>query len=424
MEGILRIATAGSVDNGKSTLIGRLLYDSKSIFEDQLSAVERASVRNGKSFLDLSLFTDGLRDEVEQGITIDVAYRYFSTPKRKFILADTPGHFEFTRNMITGASTADAVIILIDATHGITEQTKRHAYIAGLLRIPNVMVCINKMDVCQWDEPVYQTIVEEYQSLASSFQFQQVVFVPISALTGDNVVEKSQEMNWYLEDSLLHILEHLPANETDFESNVRCVVQCSLGEKDGSFYYGVKMMQGELNRDTKLQAFPMKKAILATELLIGSQTVERFSKNTSGTLKLERDALKRGDVLISGTISPRYSNEISATICWLSSASFAPCQHFVLQHISGDYTLEQLEIQAVVDINSMQELKQVETLRTNDIAKITLRLNQQMPFDSYAFNKEMGSFILIDVETNATVAAGMMDESSKNINDLNGRQNK
>lgn len=410
MEGILRIATAGSVDNGKSTLIGRLLYDSKSIFEDQLSAVERASVRKGKHLLDLSLFTDGLRDEVEQGITIDVAYRYFSTPKRKFILADTPGHFEFTRNMITGASTADAVIILVDATIGITEQTKRHSYIAGLLRISNVIVCINKMDLCQWDESVYAAIVEEFRSVSRSLHLKNVLFVPISALTGDNVVEKSQEMRWYTEDSLLQILEDLPANESEIESNVRFVVQCLLGEKDGSFYFGVKMIEGELNRDSKLQAFPMKKAVVAEELLIGSRKVERIPKNASGTLKLERDALKRGEVLISGTISPRYSNEISATICWLSSDSFSTEKQLVIQHISGDYAVEQLEIRSVIDIQSLQELTNVKALHTNDIAKITLKLNQQMTFDPYAFSKQMGSFILIDAETNATVAAGMIDQ--------------
>lgn len=408
MEGILRIATAGSVDNGKSTLIGRLLYDSKSFFEDQLSAVERASVRKGKHLLDLSLFTDGLREEVEQGITIDVAYRYFSTPKRKFILADTPGHFEFTRNMITGASTADAVIILIDATIGITEQTKRHSYIAGLLRIPNVIVCINKMDLCQWDEAVYQAIVEEYQSLSSSFQLQQVVFVPISALTGDNVVEKSRKMPWYTDDSLLHILEHLPANERELESNVRCVVQCLLGEKDSSFYYGVKMIEGELNRDTKLQVFSMKKAVEAEELLIGSRTVEQLAKTASGTLKLESDVLKRGDVLISGPIAPRFSSEISATLCWLNSDSFFTDKQLLIQHVSGDYSIEQLEIRSVIEIQSLRERTNVKALQTNDIAKITLSLKQNIPFDPYSFNKEMGSFILINKLTNATVAAGII----------------
>lgn len=408
-EGMLRIATAGSVDNGKSTLIGRLLYDSKSIFEDQLSAVERASVRKGKSHLDLSLFTDGLREEVEQGITIDVAYRYFSTPKRKFILADTPGHFEFTRNMITGASTADAVIILIDATLGITEQTKRHSFIAGLLRIPNVIVCVNKMDLRNWDESAYVTIVDEYQSLSSAFKLKNVVFVPISALAGDNVVEKSNEMEWYMEDSLLQILERLPQAEMDQDTSLRCVIQCLLGEKDGSFYYGAKMVQGELKNDSLLQAFPMKKSIVVSALLVGSRHEERLLKHASGTLKLEMDALKRGDVLISGDILPRYSHEISATICWLSSDLFAHGEQLVLQHISGEYTVERLDIQMVVEIESMQEITNVATLHTNDIAKITLILNREMPFDPYQVCKEMGSFILIDKATNATVAAGMIE---------------
>ena len=409
MEGILRIATAGSVDNGKSTLIGRLLYDSKSIFEDQLSAVERASLRKGKSFLDLSLFTDGLRDEVEQGITIDVAYRYFSTPNRKFILADTPGHFEFTRNMITGASTADAVIILIHATHGITAQTKRHSFIAGLLGIPNVIVCINKMDLCHWDEAVYATIVQEYRSVSSSFNLKKVVFVPISALTGDNVVEKSQEMMWYAESSLLEILETLPQAEMNTNINLRCVVQCKLGEKEGFHYYGVKMMQGELNAGAELHAFPAETAIHTAGLWIGSRPVKQLQDHASGTLKLERDVLKRGDLLISGPTPPRNSREISATICWLSSDSFFPEKQLLMQHISGDYDVEQLDIHAVVDIESMQELTNVEVLHTNDIAKITMRLYRQLPFDPYAFNREMGSFILVDPSTNTTVAAGMIE---------------
>jgi sulfate adenylyltransferase subunit 1 len=409
MEGILRIATAGSVDNGKSTLIGRLLYDSKSIFEDQLSAVERASLRKGKSFLDLSLFTDGLRDEVEQGITIDVAYRYFATPKRKFILADTPGHFEFTRNMITGASAADAVIILIDVTHGITAQTKRHSFIAGLLSIQNVIVCINKMDLCHWDETVYAAMVDEYRSLSGTFNLKNVVFVPISALTGDNVVEKSQEMMWYAEASLLEILETLPQSETNTDIDLRCVVQCQLGEKDGCFYYGVKMIQGELNHDTKLLAFPMKKSIVVSELLIGSRLVERLFDNDSGTLSLKSDDLKRGHILISGAMPPRNTREISATICWLSSDAFSPEKQLLIQHVSGDYDVAQLAIHTVLDIESMQELTNVSALRTNDIAKITLKLSREMTVDSYEFNKEMGSFIVIDTSTNATVAAGMIE---------------
>lgn len=409
MEGILRIATAGSVDNGKSTLIGRLLFDSKSIFEDQLSAAERVSVRKGKSFLDLSLFTDGLREEVEQGITIDVAYRYFSTPKRKFILADTPGHFEFTRNMITGASTADAVIILIDATVGITEQTKRHAYIAGLLRIQHVIVCVNKMDLLHWDELAYKEIVEEFQSFSTSLNLKNGVFVPISALSGDNVVEKSKEMSWYTEDSLLHFLEHLPANEIDSESNVRCLVQCRLGEKDGSFYYGVKMIQGELNREMNLQIFPSEKPLFVSEQLIGSLQVERLHQNASGTIKLETDTLKRGELLISGAMPPSYSHELLATICWLSSDSFCSERELFIQHISGEYTIERFHILNVVDIESMQELTNVEELQMNDIAKITLRLKQQLTFDPYAINKEMGSFIVIDSITNATVAAGIIE---------------
>ncbi len=407
-DGILRIATAGSVDNGKSTLIGRLLYDSKSIFEDQLSAVERLSIRKGKAVLDLSLFTDGLREEVEQGITIDVAYRYFSTPKRKFILADTPGHFEFTRNMITGASTANALIILIDATIGITEQTKRHSFIAGLLRIPNIIVCVNKMDLLHWKESVFTEIKEEYDALSNVFKLKNVVFVPISALAGDNVAEKSQQMFWYKEPSLLNILEDLPQEEIDRNESVRCLVQCLLGEKDGSFHYGVKMLHGELNYDTILQNFPLKPPVFFTELLVGSLSQKRLPKNASGTLKLQKDDLKRGDILVSGEHLPIFSNEISATICWLSSHSFVREQQLSLQHISGEYKLEMLNIQAVIEMKSMKEITNKETLHPNDIAKINLKLNREMPYDPFEFNKEMGSFILIDRSTNATVAAGMI----------------
>lgn len=407
--GILRIATAGSVDNGKSTLIGRLLYDSKSIFEDQLSAAEKVSLRKGKSFLDLSLFTDGLREEVEEGITIDVAYRYFSTPNRKFILADTPGHFEFTRNMITGASTANAVIILMDATQGITDQTKRHSFIAGLLRIQHVIVCVNKMDLLHWDESAYASIREEYQSFVSRFNLKNVVFVPISALMGDNVVEKSKEMKWYTETSLLEILESLPREEIIPETARRCVVQCRLGELDGSFYYGVKMIQGTWKMNEVMHLFPTQKSIRASEMCVGTRHVEQLLTGTAGTVKLDSDALKRGGVLISGTILPSYHPEISATICWLSSESFSPEKQILIAHISGEYAVKQLVIRSVMDIQSLQERSDVHALDTNDMAKITFLLDQPMPFEPYSVNKEMGSFIVIDIATNTTVAAGMIE---------------
>lgn len=408
-EGILRIATAGSVDNGKSTLIGRLLYDSKSIFEDQLSAVERTSVRKGKYSLDLSLFTDGLRDEVEEGITIDVAYRYFSTPKRKFILADTPGHFEFTRNMITGASTADAIIILIDVTLGITEQTKRHSFIAGLLGIPHVIVCVNKMDLVDWSESTYSAIVNEFQSLLASFNLGNTHFVPISALQGDSVVEESKQMSWYQGGSLLGMLESLPTREINPSESLRCTVQCRFGESDSLFYYGVKMLQGTLKRDALGQVFPSMELISISKLLVGDQSQEQIERGVSATIGLQTDSLQRGDLLISNDSKPSYSNEFSPTICWLDNEPFTPESELFLQHISGNYIVEKLEIDSVIEMESMHEIVDVAILNSNDIAKIRLTLERKMPFDSFNFNKEMGSFILVDRSTNNTVAAGMID---------------
>jgi sulfate adenylyltransferase large subunit len=406
--GILRIATAGSVDNGKSTLIGRLLYDSKSIFEDQLSAVERTSVRKGKTDLDLSLFTDGLREEVELGITIDVAYRYFSTPNRKFIIADTPGHAEFTRNMITGASTTDLIIILIDAMLGITEQTRRHSYLAGLLGLSTIIVCVNKMDLRNWDELAYNAIVEEYLILAQTFNLKNVEFVPISALKGDNVVNQSVHMDWYKKESLLGLLELLPQKEIKPNQSLRCLVQCKLGERESSFYYGVKVLQGQLNLDSTLEVYPSKKTVRISKLMDGYENCESLKETVAGKIVLQEASLNRGDILICGDAVPTLSNNLNAMICWLSSEPFEMSNQLLLQHVSGEYLVHVSRIQFAVDMKSMAEMPGVTALNVNDIGNVQLELDREMPFDLFEISREMGSFILIDPVSNATVAAGMI----------------
>ncbi len=408
-QGILRIATAGSVDNGKSTLIGRLLYDSKSIFEDQLSAVERTSMQKGKTDLDLSLFTDGLREEVELGITIDVAYRYFSTPNRKFIIADTPGHAEFTRNMITGASTTDAVIILIDVTLGITEQTKRHSFIAGLLQLSHVIVCVNKMDLKDWNQAEFDAVVREYQSLSERFQLKNVAFVPISALKGDNVVDDSKNMDWYDGQSLMRILESIPQRISNGTEALRCLIQCELGKHEELNYYGIKLLSGELSVDTPLMVFPSNSAIQLAELMDGYAPTKSLNGSVTAKLATANDSLKRGDILATRESQPTIERTFSAMICWLSVAPFDVANSLVLQHVSGDYSVQISEIEFVVNMHSMEQLHAQSELTTNEIARVKLSFNRPMPFDAYAQHKEMGSFILIDEVTNATVAAGMIE---------------
>ncbi|MFT5780021.1 MAG: sulfate adenylyltransferase subunit 1 [Crocinitomicaceae bacterium] len=405
---ILRIATAGSVDNGKSTLIGRLLYDSKSIFEDQLSAVERTSIRKGNTDLDLSLFTDGLREEVELGITIDVAYRYFSTPIRKFIIADTPGHSEFTRNMITGASTTDLIIILIDVMLGITEQTKRHSFIAGLLGLSNIIVCVNKMDLKNWDEEAYNAIVGEYQILSKSFNLKNVEFVPISALKGDNVVNGSRHMDWYKSEPLLGLLEMLPQNKMISNQSLRCLVQCKLGKDESSFYYGVKVLQGELKIDTVLEVYPSKRTVSALKLMGGYEDCKLLMESVAGKIVLSDDSLKRGDILTSGGSVPTLNDTMGAMICWLSTDPFVVTKKLVLQHVSGEYIVSTAKIQFAIDMKSMEKVEEVNQLKANDIASLLINLDREMPFDPYENSREMGSFILIDPVSNATVAAGMI----------------
>ncbi len=406
--GIITIATAGSVDNGKSTLIGRLLFDTKSIFDDQLSAIRQTSVNKGKSELDLALFTDGLREEVDLGITIDVAYRYFSTPNRKFILADTPGHLEFTRNMITGASNADAIIILIDVTQGITEQSKRHAFIAGLLRIPKVIVCINKMDLINWDHKRYQLIVDEFRSLSIRLHVENVVFIPISALDGDNVVNRSEKLKWYEGQSLLNILESIPNPEVKNESNLRCIVQCQLGKHDSNFYYGVSILQGRLTANSTIVVYPSKKSFQISQLMSGYNEVESIESSCVGKLILDAPELKRGDLLISGINDPRQCLEMNSIICWLDIQNYHPKNKLVLLHVTGEYTIESLRIEYIIDLESLNNIADIQELKMNDIAKVQLILDRKMTFENYETNKEMGSFILVDPNSNRTVAAGMI----------------
>lgn len=402
---ILRIATAGSVDNGKSTLIGRLLYDTKSIFEDQLSSIERHSLKRGMGTMDLALFTDGLREEVELGITIDVAYRYFSTLNRKFIIADAPGHVEFTRNMITGASSTDVIIILIDALQGITEQTKRHAFIASMLQISNVVVCVNKMDALNWSEPAFESIVKDFIDFSVVLNLKNVEFIPISALKGDNVVKFSKAMDWYVGNTLLEMLERLSMDEiSDFK---RVLVQCKIGESLQFSDYGVKVLSDSISMDEQFTVNGSKRKLTFDTMYHGYNKVTRLGRDLSGTIRVENKIhLKRGDILSDNVDLPNVANEFDALICWLDNLPYSNDTELLIQHISLEGKMEIRKIQHKVDVHSFKKIENVAHLEMNDIARVTVQCELSLVYDCYSKNKLMGAFIGIDAVTGSTVFAG------------------
>lgn len=410
---ILRFTTAGSVDDGKSTLIGRLLYDSKSIFEDQLDAIKRTSEKKGLSHIDLSLLTDGLKDEREQGITIDVAYRYFSTPKRKFIIADTPGHIQYTRNMVTGASTANMALILVDARKGVIEQTRRHSFIASLLQIPHVVVCVNKMDLVDYKQEVFDSIVNDYRDFAAKLDIQDFHFIPISALHGDNVVNRSANMDWYQGATLLYTLENTQVasdiNHLDARFPVQTVIRPHSNEQHDFRGYAGRLVSGILRKGDEVAVLPSGLTSRIKAVYNPAKECEEVFAPQSITVELEDDIdISRGDVIVKVNNQPQSSQDIEAMICWLDVSFMQRGKKFLLRHTTKESRAIVKEIVYKVDITNLQRLEGEAQLRTNDIARVKLRTTTPLHFDPYRKNRSTGSFILVDEATHNTVAAGMI----------------
>jgi sulfate adenylyltransferase subunit 1 len=410
---LLRFSTAGSVDDGKSTLIGRLLYDSKSIFQDQMDAIEAASAKRGEEYVNLALLTDGLRAEREQGITIDVAYRYFSTPKRKFIIADTPGHIQYTRNMVTGASTANLAIILVDARKGIIEQTYRHSYIASLLQIPHIIVCINKMDLVEWDEKTFNRIVNDYKAFASKLDIKDVHFLPISALAGDNVVNRSENMDWYQGPTLMYLLEtiHIGSdlNHIDARFPVQYVIRPMKNEYHDFRGYAGRIAGGVFRVGDKVKALPSGFSSKIKSIVTMDGDLQEAFAPQSVTITLEDEIdISRGDMLVRENNMPQVEQEFDVMLCWMNEKKMVPRGKYILRHTSRECKCIVKETKYKLNINTLQRLEDDLELGLNDIGRVTIRTTVPLFFDSYRKNRITGSIILVDEATNETVAAGMI----------------
>ena len=411
--GLLRFTTAGSVDDGKSTLIGRLLYDSKSIFQDQLEAVEQESKQKGLKGADLSLLTDGLRAEREQGITIDVAYRYFATPKRKFIIADTPGHIQYTRNMVTGASTADLAIILIDARNGLVEQTHRHSFIASLLGLQHLVVCVNKMDLVDYDEAKYNDIVQSYKSFSSRLDIKDITFIPISALKGDNVVDTSENMSWYGGSTLLHHLEnvHVGAdrNLQDCRFPVQYVIRPQTDEHRDFRGYAGRIASGVFKKGDEVVALPSGRSTTIEKITLGEDELDLAFPPLSVVMTLEDDIdLSRGEMLVRKNNQPQMLSEVDAKICWLDSRPLNPSARLIIRHMSHEVRAKISEVLYRIDINTLHRDEENRDIAMNDIARVRIKTASPILADPYRTNRTTGAFILVDPSTHATVAAGVI----------------
>jgi len=410
---LLRFTTAGSVDDGKSTLIGRLLYDSKSIFEDQLQAIENTSKKKGHNGVDLALFTDGLRDEREQGIKIDVAYRYFTTPKRKFIIADTPGHIQYTRNMVTGASTANAAIILVDARHGVIEQTRRHSFIASLLQIPHVIVCINKMDLVDYSEEAYNKVIEQFEEFSSKMLVKDVRFIPISALLGDNVVNRSKNMDWYQGAPLLHTLETMHISSDINKVDARFPIQTVLRPQRDGFIdyrgYAGRVASGVLRKGDEVTVMPsgFTSKIKSIDTLEGEHDEAFAPMSVAITLEDDID-ISRGDMIVRSNNKPEASQDLEVMLCWLHNDAAKPRAKYTIKHTSNEQKAMIKEVVYKYDINTLERNMHDKDLGMNDISKVKIRTTKPLMVDSYRENRTTGSIILVDDATNETVAAGMI----------------
>ncbi len=410
---LLRFATAGSVDDGKSTLIGRLLLDSKAIFEDQLESVERTSRDKGFDYTDLALLTDGLRSEREQGITIDVAYRYFATPRRKFIIADTPGHIQYTRNMVTGASTADLGLVLVDARQGLSEQSRRHAVLLSLLRVPHLVLAVNKMDLVDHDEAVFDRIDEEFTAFASKLSVPDLQSIPISALRGDNVVHRSERMPWYEGPSLLHHLEHVHVALDRDLRDVRFPVQYVIRPKSEEYHdyrgYAGQVAGGVLKPGDEVVVLPsgMTTTVLAIDLF--DEEVPEAFPPMSVTVRLAGDVdVSRGDLIARVDNQPTVTQEIDATVCWMTNAPLRPRAKLAIKHTTRTARAMVTDIAYRLDVNTLHRDEAAGELGLNEIGRVHLRVTQPLMVDSYDRNRTTGSFILIDEATGVTVGAGMV----------------
>jgi sulfate adenylyltransferase subunit 1 len=410
---LLRFTTAGSVDDGKSTLIGRLMFDSKAIFEDQLEAIEEVSNRKGKGYVDLSLLTDGLRAEREQGITIDVAYRYFATPKRKFIIADTPGHIQYTRNMVTGASTANLAIILVDARNGVVEQTCRHTFIASLLQIKHVIVCVNKMDLVNYSQEAFEKIKQDYTNFASKLSIPDIRFIPISALFGDNVVDPSTNMPWYKGGTLLYSLETVnigsDLNHVDCRFPVQYVIRPQSNEYHDFRGYAGRVEGGVFKPGDDIIALPsgFTSKIKSIETLDGP--LDEAYPPMSVTMTLENDIdISRGDMIVKQNNQPQSGQDIEMMICWMNEKKLTPNGKYVIRHTTKEARCIIKDVRYKVNINTLHRIEDDKTIGLNDIGRILVRTTAPLFYDSYKRNRSTGSVILVDEFTNETVGAGMI----------------
>ncbi|AYH45758.1 GTP-binding protein [Azoarcus sp. DN11] len=413
--GLLRFLTCGSVDDGKSTLIGRLLFDTKTILADTLNAIEKTSAKRGMSAVDLSLLTDGLQAEREQGITIDVAYRYFSTGTRKYIIADAPGHEQYTRNMVTAASTANLAIILVDARKGVLTQTRRHSYLASLVGIPHLLVAVNKMDLVDYDQATFERIKADYLAFAGKVGIKDVRFIPLSALNGDMIVDRGDRLGWYEGPTLLDILETAPAAHTEQAENFRFPVQFVCRPQDSANpelhdYRGFmgRVESGEVAVGDAVTVLPSGRTSTVKDIQIGGVSQECAIHEQSATLLLADEIdISRGDMIVKSAEQPKQLKQIDATLCWLSETPLSPARTYVLRHTTREVKAKVAKIECLLNVNTL-ERESVSTLAMNDIARLTLKLAQPIFADPYVENRATGAFIIIDESTNNTVGAGMI----------------
>jgi sulfate adenylyltransferase subunit 1 len=410
---LLRFITAGSVDDGKSTLIGRLLHDSKSIFEDQLSAITKTSERRGgMGAVDLSLLTDGLQAEREQGITIDVAYRYFATPKRKFIIGDTPGHEQYTRNMVTAASTANLAIILIDARKGVLTQTRRHTFITSLVGVPHIVLAVNKMDMVDYSKETFDAICAEYRAFAAQLGLHEMTCIPMSALNGDMVVERGENLNWYQGSPLLELLENVvidhDLNTTDFRYPVQWVCRPQTQEYHDFRGYMGRIESGVIEAGDEITILPSGRTTKVKEIVTYDGNLQRACAPKSVTLTLTDEIdISRGDMFVRSATMPQVSKEFEAMLCWLSEAPLDLNRKYIIKHTTRVVKCVFARLEYLVDVNTLEQHSSA-TLNMNDIARVAMKVQQPLVFDSYIKNRFTGSFIVIDEATNNTVAAGMI----------------
>lgn len=412
---LLRFFTAGNVDDGKSTLIGRLLYDSQSISTDIIETLtKRSKIKGGNTEIDLALLTDGLRAEREQGITIDVAYKYFTTSKRQFIIADTPGHIQYTRNMFTGASTANLAIILVDARNGVTDQTKRHSIISSVLGIPHILVCINKMDLVDYSEGKYKQIEKDYLDFAEKLNLKDISFIPTSALVGDNVVALSNKMSWYKGKALLEFLETIEIDQTKQKDVSRFQVQYVIRPQSDELHdyrgFAGRVVSGTYKKGQKVTVLPSGIETAIDKIEVNQQEVEQVDNNAPVVFHLKDDVdISRGNSIVPSDQLPKIEKELTATICWMDNSDYIPGQKMLLQQNSFSTKAIIKEVISKVDIHSFNALESNGTMKLNDICKVLIKTAEPISFDSYAENRNSGAFILINENSNNTIAAGTID---------------